>query len=93
MAVGCGYPRGAGFRGGATLRLGLRTDRTGDTGADCSAEKTRCGGAISIRAESDVFGFFRGMDWALARVRTSEFACDRDRLRGRVGRPLLCAVL
>src|SRR4030095_2576783 len=69
---------GAWFRSSTTVRVGLRTDGTRNTCANCSAEEAGCGGVLSIRAEPDVCRLLRWMGRAVGGLRTSELAFDRS---------------
>lgn len=81
LALDCCPALGAWLRSSAPLRMGLRTDGTRNPRTYGSAEEARCRGLLSLRAESDVPWFHCGMDRPLDRLRISNTARHRDRLR------------
>src|SRR5271157_2310589 len=93
MALDCGRALGAWFRGGTTLRVGLRMGGTRDAGSNCSAEEAGGGGVLSIRAEPHVPGVHRGMDRAVGGFRTGKFARNRGGVRDCAGGGFICVVI
>ena len=93
MALDCGRAFGSWFRGGSTLRLGLRADGTRNASANRSAEEPGGGWILSIRAESHVPGILSGMGWAVVGLRTSEPGSDRVGVRDCAGRGFVCVAV
>src|SRR5438046_2384373 len=79
LEVARSNPLGAGIRGRSTLRLGLRLDWSWSSCAYRSPAALSGGGLLSLRAQSDVRGFRRRMDWAMDRLRTSQPQADCNR--------------
>ena len=61
---------------GDAMRVGLWMDRPRNARTAGSPEETRRGGFLSIRAESDVLGFFGGMGRAVGGLWPRELGTD-----------------
>ena len=80
---------GARVQRGAAMRVGFWMDRPRNARTGGSPEETRRGGVLSIRAESNVLGFFWGMGRAVGGLWPCEFATD---LCGSGCGPVRCSI-
>ena len=93
MAVDCGRALRTWLRGGTTLRVGFRPDRTRNAGTSRSTQEAGCSGILSLRAEPDVPGILRGLDRAVGNLRKGQHRRNRGRLRCYIGCRFICAAV
>ena len=76
MALDRSVVLGARIQCRVAMRVGLWMDRPRNARTGGSAEETRGGGVLSIRAESDVLGIFLGMGRAVGGLWPRELGTD-----------------